>query len=86
MAMNGDNMATEIIAAINTLSAADKGDSEKVWKKVCGALINHLKTNMDINTYKAFQGGTPVPNDGGAALKTAWSTSPNKISGPGVVE
>lgn len=50
MAMNSVNMATEILAAIDTLSDDDKKDRSKVWQKITGAIIAHIQTNAVINT------------------------------------
>jgi hypothetical protein len=41
------------------------------------AVIKHIQSNAEIIIATAFSSGVPVPNDGGAALQTAWSAQPN---------
>lgn len=81
MALNGDTLAQEIVATIDTTGAsqAEKDALLDSWKKIAGAIVNHIKSNAELDNAKLtqslntiFSSGTPVPQDGGAALKTAW--------------
>ena len=47
--MNANNMADEIIAAMATLSAADRRVQLKVMQKMCQAIIAHITTNAVVS-------------------------------------
>lgn len=70
MAMNGDTMATAIIAAINTLSNEDKADQEKVMKAMCGAIVSHIQTNatISVTNVTAVQPGGGVSGPGSGTI------------------
>lgn len=70
MAMNGNNMASEILAALATLSDEDKKDSLKSFQKVCGAIVAHIQANAVISTNVSVTSVTGV------------TTGPG-VSGPG---
>lgn len=84
MALNSDNLAQEIV---DTIDQTGLSDDEKTfllnqWKGVAGAIINHFKNNAELSEAKleqslnsVFSTGTPVPQDGGTALKTAWTSA-----------
>ena len=85
MAMNGNNLGTEIYNAFSskyTDLPQDVKDQMLADARTLGiAIVNHITNNAEVSTTldqslnTIFTGGVPVVNDGGAALKTAWSTS-----------
>lgn len=84
MALNGDNLADEILATIpqDGMDAGEKAALKAQWRKIAGAIVSHFVTNAELSEAKLesslntiFSSGTPVPQDGGTALKTAWTTA-----------
>jgi hypothetical protein len=71
MAMNGDSMAAEIVAAMATLTNEEKLDQTKVMKKMCGAIVAHITNNAVVSGTGAYitgsltAGATPVTNASG---------------------
>ena len=60
MAMNGNDMADEIIVAMNTLSDTDKRVQLKVMQKMCQAIISHITTNGVISGNGTYIVGTLI--------------------------
>lgn len=60
MAMNGDVMAAAVIAAIATLTDAEKLEQDKVMKKLCGAIVAHITANAVVTTVVAVTNVTGV--------------------------
>ncbi len=53
MALNSDNMATEILNSLATLTTEEeKRDTTKVWKKITEAIVKHIKDNLEIKGVK----------------------------------
>lgn len=85
--MNKTNLASEMRTAFENagkltgMDTAAKDALEADWELFMGVVLDHIKTNMVVKTTldtslnSIFSSGTPVPNDGGAALKTAWTSS-----------
>ena len=48
MAMNGNTLATEIIAAMASLSEEDKRNQTEAMKKLANAIIDHIKSNASV--------------------------------------
>ena len=49
MAMNPTNMATEIIAAMGTLTDEQKRTQLDVMTKMCEAIVTHISTNAVVS-------------------------------------
>jgi hypothetical protein len=74
MAMNGDVMAAAVIAAIGTLSEANKGVQLEVMKKMCGAIVSHITTNAVVTSTVAL--GIPVAVVPATGLGATTATGP----------
>jgi len=65
MAMNGNNMADEVRAAIAAVMAGNPDPNdvhEDVWDAICNAIVNHIKTNaVVLNTPADGAGHTHSP-------------------------
>lgn len=61
MAMNAANMATEIIAAIDTLSDSQKQNQSQVMTKLCEAIVAHITTNGVISVINVDPGVGTAP-------------------------
>ncbi len=79
MAMNGNIMAGEIVAAINTLAEVDKRNQVKVMEKMCGAIVLHIQTNGVITTATT---GTGLGACAGTFIHAAGATQVN-VTGVG---
>lgn len=60
MSMNGDNLGDELLAAIDTLSDADKSNRVKVWRKIGAAIVAHIQTNARVTVNATVAVGIPV--------------------------
>lgn len=85
MAMNNVAMATAIKNGMDAISPAAydlttvagvDAYRQALLEAFCDAVIKHIQANATIGVAAAFVAGVPVPNDGGAALQTAWSAQP----------
>jgi len=80
MAMDKVAMAQAMITAMDLYVASlddpkpEHYDRVKGMETLAEAIIDHIVNNMEIDIKGAFSSGVPVVNDGGSALKTAWST------------
>lgn len=73
MAMVGNDLGDAIKNAIDSVS--DKTDREEIFRAIGTAIVNYITTNGTIDLTALFTLGTPVPNDGGAALKATWASA-----------
>jgi hypothetical protein len=65
MALNGDNLAAAVTAAIAALSDADKGDLVKVKKAEWNAVVTYIVANLEIKgVTTVLQTGTPMTAGG----------------------
>lgn len=85
MAMNNVGMATAVINGMDGVDpsgynlqtpAGVAAYRQAVMEAFCDAVIKHIQANATVAVAGAFTAGAPVPNDGGAALQTAWSAQP----------
>lgn len=85
MAMNNVGMATAVINGMDGVApggydlqtpAGVAAYRQAVMEAFCDAVIKHIQANATVAVAGAFVAGVPVPNDGGAALQTAWSAQP----------
>lgn len=84
MALNGNVLAQEIVDTITTdgTSQAERDALLNSWRLIANAIVNHFKNNAELDEAKLEQGlntifssGVPVPQDGGSALKVAWTNA-----------
>ncbi|MDX1602662.1 MAG: hypothetical protein R3209_06295 [Salinimicrobium sediminis] len=81
MALNAALLITDIKTRISNELGINFGEAVQTsaMEIMIDELINHLITFTEVETtlnqslQTIFQSGTPVPTDGGAALKTAWT-------------
>lgn len=80
MAMDATVLANLMVAKINAEhgGAVDEIGS-KSFKAIAEAIIEHIQSAADIQIKDAFTAGSPTPQDGGAALKSAWSSQPDLV-------
>lgn len=73
MAMNGNDLGDAIKNAID--GASDKTDRQELFRAMGTAIVDYIKTNGTVDLTALFTLGSPVPNDGGAALKATWTAA-----------
>ena len=84
MALNGDELGQEIVDTINLdgLGQPEQDALLASWQAIGNAIVDHIKANAELDDAKLsqslntiFSNGVPVPQDGGTALKTAWTAN-----------
>lgn len=82
MALDAKVMGKAVQDACDALPAADKLDGVKCWTAICGAIVDHIKANMEIAI---------KPANTGLQTSTASGTATNgplmeRTLGPGNVK
>jgi len=73
MAMIGNDLGDAIKNAVD--GVGDLTDRQAIFRAIGTAIVDYITTNGTIDLTALFTLGTPVPNDGGAALQTAWKAA-----------
>jgi len=76
MAMNGNQLGTEIVAAIIDPKAPPEVQAEvlKLWQKISNAIVDHITTNAVVPA------GIKVDVSGGPTNQTGSTTAPGKVT------
>lgn len=87
MAMNGNNMGSEIAQALESLGvlAGDEtaADITPIWQAVATAIVSHIQTNGVISTTVSGAGLPTLPVQVVPATGTGATTAPDVITGSG---
>ena len=82
MAMNGTALGSAIVTALEAqFSTVIAAEFRPAWGVIANEIVDHITANADIQIKDAFTTGTPIATDGGAALKTAWSSQADLAGG-----
>ena len=85
MAMDKTTMANAIKAGMDSIDPSSydlttvsgvNAYRQALLEEFADAINSHIASNAQSEIKGAFASGVPVPNDGGAALQTAWGAQP----------
>ena len=89
MPMNGDDMATEIVAALETIPSvipdgSDTSSTLEIWKRVAGAIVTYIQANADVSvTVPVEPADVALQTSTTVGTPTAGPAVPTSLDGTG---
>ena len=71
MALNGNSLGDQMLAAIDALSDSSKKNRQAIFRALGGAIVSHIKTNGVVNT--------------GITVQVSPSSGTGATTGPGTI-